>query len=85
MPLLEAMSYGCPTIIANASCFPEIASDSSFYFDPFNIESIAEGMITLLDNDELRKSKIKSGYDLCSTFTWEKSVEGHRKVYNSLI
>jgi len=85
MPILEAMSYGCPTLIANSSCFPEIAGESSLYFDPFDVESIASKMVEILENNELRNSKVESGYALCKSFSWEKSVEGHKKVYNSLL
>lgn len=85
MPILEAMSYGCPTIISNTSCFPEIAGKASFYFDPYNEDSMISSMLELLGDESKRTSKIKIGYVLCEEFTWEKSAEGHRNVYNSLL
>lgn len=85
MPILEAMSYGCPTAISNSSCFPEIARDASIYFDPFDVESMSYAILQLLENNTARKSIIEKGYLLCNEFTWDKTAEGHRRVYNSLI
>ena len=34
LPILEAMTSECPTIISNCSCFPEVAQDCSLYFEP---------------------------------------------------
>lgn len=33
IPILEAYSSGCPVLLANSSCFPEIGSDGALYFD----------------------------------------------------
>ncbi len=85
MPILEAMSYGCPTLISNASCFPEIAGNASFYFDPYDVDSIISSMLELLDDNTKRKSKSSIGYALCKKFTWERSAQGHRSVYKSLL
>lgn len=85
MPILEAMSYGCPTVISNTSCFPEIAGDAAFYFDPYNKESIITVMLDLLADQSKLNSKKKLGYALCKKFTWEKCAEEHRKIYNSLL
>ena len=85
MPILEAMSYGCPTAISNSSCFPEIAQNGSLYFDPYSVDSIYDCLSQLLTNTDIKLNKIMRGYELCKQFTWQKTAEGHRKVYNSLI
>lgn len=85
LPILEAMSAGCPTIISNASCFPEIASNASIYFNPNDHEELADRMINLLNNSDLRQKLIINGHERVSHFSWDKSAEEHLKVYKSIL
>ena len=59
-PLLEAMSLGVPVICSSVTSLPETIGDSMFVFDPLNIEQMANLIIKILDNDEIRISNIKN-------------------------
>lgn len=85
MPILEAMSYSCPTVIANASCFPEIAGDAAMYFDPLNIDEMTEAIKLLLNDDALKSKLIEKGLLLCNKFTWKKSAQEHRELYTKML
>jgi len=85
MPVLEAMSYGCPLIVSNTSCLPEIARDAAFYFNPYDVDNMANEISKLIENRSLRISKLNRGYELCKEFTWEKCVKEHLKAYESLL
>ena len=37
LPVLEAMSMGCPVICSNTSSIPEVGGDAAFLFDPMVI------------------------------------------------
>jgi glycosyltransferase involved in cell wall biosynthesis len=84
MPILEAMSYGCPVAISKASCFPEIAADAGIYFDPMNIDSIYDSVRKIIDNRQLRDEYIKKGNARYKFFTWEKTAREHMELYKSL-
>jgi GT2 family glycosyltransferase/glycosyltransferase involved in cell wall biosynthesis len=49
-PPLEAMKYGTPSIASRTSSIPEIYGDAVVYCDPFNIDSIVDAVIEILDN-----------------------------------
>lgn len=85
MPILEAMTYGCPTALADASCFPEIAKDATLYFDPNNIDSIASVLEEYLNSTETRDLYASRGYNRVSEFSWRKCAEQHLSVYKSLL
>lgn len=85
LPILEAMSANCPTIISNASCFPEIAKDASLYFSPENQEELAYQMLRLIDDNSLRQDLIARGNERIKDFSWDKSAQQHMEVYKSLI
>ena len=36
LPILEAFSCGCPVLLSNKTCFPEIGGDAAFYFNEHN-------------------------------------------------
>lgn len=75
IPVLEAMSYDCPTIISMTSSLPEIGGDASLYFDPKNSDDLLEKLITLQDNTQLRKELISKGKQRIKYFSWEKCAK----------
>jgi glycosyltransferase involved in cell wall biosynthesis len=58
----------------------ETAGDAGFLVDPFNVESIVEGIKECLDsnNSEVRKRAMKKRL---SQFSWEKSADLTLEVY----
>jgi glycosyltransferase involved in cell wall biosynthesis len=85
MPILEAMINHCPVALSNASCFPEIAQNAGIYFDPENIDSIADTMRELINNENLRDNLRKLGDKRVKDFSWEKCAQEHLKLYQSLL
>ena len=49
LPLVEAMSCGCPVIAARATSIPEVCGDSALYFDPLNSEDMAEKIMEFME------------------------------------
>ena len=85
LPILEAMASGCPVVISNTSCFPEIAQDAASYFSPTDVGSIADAIVCVLDDSTYRDDLVKKGRKRAENFTWDKSVERHMEVYRSLL
>jgi glycosyltransferase involved in cell wall biosynthesis len=84
MPILEAMANNCPVLVSNASCLPEVAGDAGLYFDPFDVSDIADKMGILYANPELRHELLIKCKKQLDKFSWEKSVNEHLKVYQSV-
>jgi glycosyltransferase involved in cell wall biosynthesis len=85
MPLLEAMSAGCPVICSNSSSFPEVAGDSAVYFDPTNSKSIEETVREVLSSKSLQISLIRKGFNNLNRFSWEKSALETLNVYKKAL
>jgi len=85
IPTLEAMKCGCPVILANNSCFPEIAGDAAVYFDPYNSASLVEATTNILNDENLRNNFIEKGYERVSSFSWEKTAKGYFKAISEII
>lgn len=83
-PVLEAMACGCPVITSNSSSLPEIVGKAGLMVDPINTKKLAEGMIEMLINKNLRKSMIKRGLKRAKTFSWENTAKETLKIYKEI-
>jgi glycosyltransferase involved in cell wall biosynthesis len=85
LPLLEAMSCGCPVVASNTSSFPEVAGDAAVLFDPASKESISTAVERVLGSSELRSEMREKGIARQRKFSWEKTAEETLKVYHSML
>ena len=74
LPILEAMSYGVPVVCSNNSSLPEVTGDAGLFFDPNNIQEIAEAINKIFNDDDLRNKMIEKGFENVERFSWEKCV-----------
>ena len=85
LPILEAWSCGCPVMLNNASCFPEVGGEASIYFDINKKGDLAEHIISFYKiSSEDRNALIKKGKDRLSLFSWEKSAKQLKHIYDRL-
>jgi hypothetical protein len=48
-PPIEVMSYNKPCLVSNVTSLPEICGNAVIYCDPYNIDSIKQGIIRAMD------------------------------------
>lgn len=81
LPPLEAMAYGTPVVSSNASCMPEILGDAAEYFDPYNVNDMANSIDRVLSDETLRKEMTKRGYDQVKKYSWRRMAEQTHAIY----
>ena len=81
IPVLEAMTYGCPVVLAKHSSFPEVAGNAAVYFEFDNPNDLLSKVKMLLDNEDIRKQYRIKGMDHVKQFTWQKTAQQCLKVY----
>ena len=74
LPVLEAMQFGCPVLASNISSLPEAGADAAVYFDPYNVNDIADKLKKVIENEELRKEMREKGFRQIKKFSWEKAA-----------
>jgi len=84
LPVLEAMSYGCPVITSNISSLPEAGGDAAAYVNPTDSNEIAAKILELIENEKVRKNMIKKGYEQIKKFSWEKTAGETLKVLEEI-
>ena len=73
IPVLEAMSFGCPVVISNVSSLPEVGGRVAIYVDPYDVDDIARGILEVLHYDAMtHHSRVEEGKRWVKKFSWEK-------------
>lgn len=85
LPGLEAMTYGAPVVSSNATCLPEVYEDAAQYFDPENVDDIAQAINKVLKNEKLRNELIAKGYKQIKKYSWTKMAEQTLSVYTDVL
>jgi len=75
LPPLEAMACGTPPLTGNLASLPEVVGNGGIMVDPYNVEEIANGLRTLVEDSALRSELRRIGLERALRFNWEKTAE----------
>jgi glycosyltransferase involved in cell wall biosynthesis len=75
MGALESMACGVPALCARAASLPETAEHAAIYFDPMDIEDMADRMITISTNRDIYNDCRRLGIERAKLFSWDRCVE----------
>ena len=84
LPPLEAMASGTPVVTSNVSSLPEVAGDAAVLVDPYDVDSIVDGIRRVLTDPALAADLRRKGIERAREFSWERSVEKTRQVYQEI-
>jgi len=76
LPILEAMSRGCPVVCSNDTALPEVGGDAIIRVDKHNTVQIAQAIISILQNKTLQDTMRQKGYAQIKKFSWKLSAQG---------
>ncbi len=88
--LLEAMSSGSAILCSKLSVMPEICGDAALYFDPYNANDIAEKIVLMIKDGNLRETLRQKALKRAKEFPiWEevarRTLEVFEKVCNGKV
>jgi glycosyltransferase involved in cell wall biosynthesis len=72
LPVLEAMAAGCPVVTADRYGTKELAEGAAVLVDPESVESIADGIRSVLEDTGLRTRLVAAGRDRSREFEWRR-------------
>lgn len=84
-PPLEAMACGTPVIASNLSAMPEILGNAPLYFDPYNIDEMAQAIDQVAGDERFRKELIEKGLKQAQKYDWTETARKTFSVYESLL
>lgn len=76
LPVLEALSLGCPVLTSMTSSIPEVGEYAVAYFDPYDLQSFEKSFFQLsFDLNKRRQEIVSAGLAQAKKFTWDGFVE----------
>lgn len=80
LPPLEAMACGCPVVASDIPVIREIYGDAVYYVNPFDPWNMAEGILDVEEDKEMRDELISKGFERAKNFPWENSGRKHLEL-----
>jgi len=84
MPILEANAVGRPLITGNILSMPEIAGEAACLVDPFDVDSISEGMIKIITDEKYRNDLIEKGFENIRRFNPDDIIIKYLSLYKKI-
>lgn len=85
IPVLEAMASGTPVVCSNLSALPETCGDAALLVDPTSAEELADGLVRVISDDDLRARLVRRGLERAREFTWERAARMTDAVIDQLL
>lgn len=84
IPPLEAMACGCPVVSSDRASLPEVCGDAAVYVNPYDEESIAEGITRVAGDAKLREELRRRGLARAGEFSYRGAATRILEVAQSV-
>ncbi len=81
---VEAMACGCPVAAARAGALPEVLGDAAVFYDPQDVDEMAERLLTVLCDESERSRCIQRGLERAREFTWRRTATETLRLFREL-
>ncbi len=81
LPPVEAMACGTPVVTSNVSSLPEVTGGAALLIDPMDQGSIESALLTIIQDQGLRKRLREQGIEQAKKFTWQAAAEKTLQLY----
>jgi len=85
IPALEAMADGAPVVSSNATCLPEVYGSAAYYFDPRDVDDMANAIREVVTKPTLQKRLRSAGYKQAAKYSWRRMAEQTLEVYRRVL
>jgi glycosyltransferase involved in cell wall biosynthesis len=85
LPILEALACATPVLTADNSCLPEAGGPGAIYVNAEDVESIADGIVRLAEDEALRNRLRAAGLQHAASFTWQRSASQLLQAYEAVL
>ncbi len=83
LPVIESMACGTSVLTSEMTSLPEIAGGAALLVDPYQVDSISDGIEIMMD-EEFRGLLKTKGIERAKCFSWERVAEKVQKVLDEL-
>ena len=84
VPILEAMFFGCPTLISNIQVFKEIYKNGAFYVDQNDVEQISNSLKKVLLGQVDVEKKLEISKEIINIYDYKITASKINNIINNL-
>lgn len=85
LPVLEAMACGTPVVCSSTSSLPEMGGAAARYFDPLDVEAMADAIQAVWTGPDLRADLRQRGLAQVAQFSWDRAARETLALYDRLL
>lgn len=85
LPLVEAMARGKPVLTSNCASMPEVAGDAGIFVDPSDVNSICNGLLSMVAEVSLRQRLAGNARAMAARYSWEKAAEATSRIFDEAV
>ncbi len=85
LPPLEAISMGCPVVLADIPILREVFRKDACYFNPKDEDNLAKMIIELLKNKELKERLLLKQREILKIYNKDKIVNEYIRLFEQII
>jgi len=81
IPVVEAMSCGCPVAASSTGAIPELTDGAALLCDPSDDRTLAENILRLLAREDIRNLCRERGLERAKDFSWAKAAQETLEIF----
>ncbi len=82
--LYEYLDSGKPIVSFNLKAIAEVVGNNAILVEPDSPKALADGILTLIEDEALCKKLGEKGKSIVEEYTWERSAEKQYELYKEL-
>jgi glycosyltransferase involved in cell wall biosynthesis len=84
MPIIEANLVGRPVVAGNVASMPEVAGEAACLVDPFDVSSIRQGLLRVIEDATYRDGLVRKGFENARRFDRKTIARQFEDLYRQL-
>lgn len=85
MPIVEAQKVGRVVVTSNLYSMPEVAGEAAIFVDPYDVQSIRNGFLKAIENQDYVQQLILKGFQNATRFGSKAIARHYAALYNEMI
>jgi len=84
LPIVEAQATGRPVVTSNLCSMPEVAGHAACLVDPYDVASIREGILKIINDHSYRAGLVQSGFENVKRFHPAHIAKEYLRIYQEI-